>query len=150
MHQLQRSWVRSQHLSAQWNLRGSRWSSAEYSTKKYPSLETVHLYLNFNHLSPENTFHSLYIYTCTSIIVTVYVRICPDIYLIFLISFTKERGRRRRRRGKLGKITFWSSPDNGNKRKAFTKNNSTTLMGNINRATHKILPLTLQNCFCFV
>jgi hypothetical protein len=50
----------------------------------------------------------------------------------------------------LGKITFWSSPDNGNKRKAFTKNNSTTLMGNINRATHKILPLTLQNCFCFM
>ncbi len=33
MHQLQRSWVRSQHPSAQWNLRGGRWSSAEYSTK---------------------------------------------------------------------------------------------------------------------
>ncbi len=27
MHQLQRSWVRSQHPSAQWNLRGGRWSS---------------------------------------------------------------------------------------------------------------------------
>ncbi len=26
--------VRSQHLSAQWNLRGGRWSSAEFSTKK--------------------------------------------------------------------------------------------------------------------
>ncbi len=34
MHQLQRSWVRSQHPSAQWNLRGGRWSSAEYSMKK--------------------------------------------------------------------------------------------------------------------
>ncbi len=34
MHQLQRSWVRSQHPSAQWNLRGGRWSSVEYSTKK--------------------------------------------------------------------------------------------------------------------
>jgi hypothetical protein len=34
MHQLQRSWVRSQHSSAQWNLRGGRWSSAEYSMKK--------------------------------------------------------------------------------------------------------------------
>ncbi len=34
MHQLQRSWVRSQHPSAQWNLRGGRWSSAEYCTKK--------------------------------------------------------------------------------------------------------------------
>jgi hypothetical protein len=34
MHQLQRSWVRSQHPSAQWNLRGGRWSSAEYSTKE--------------------------------------------------------------------------------------------------------------------
>ncbi len=34
MHQLQRSWFRSQHPSAQWNLRGGRWSSAEYSTKK--------------------------------------------------------------------------------------------------------------------
>ncbi len=36
MHQVQRSWVRSQHPSAQWNLRGSRWSSAEYSTEKNP------------------------------------------------------------------------------------------------------------------
>ncbi len=36
MHQLQRSWVRSQHPSAQWNLRGGRWSSVEYSTKKNP------------------------------------------------------------------------------------------------------------------
>ncbi len=34
MHQLQRSWVRSQHPSAQWNLRGGRWCSVEYSTKK--------------------------------------------------------------------------------------------------------------------
>ncbi len=34
MHQLQRSWVRSQHPSAQWNLRGGRWSSAEYCTNK--------------------------------------------------------------------------------------------------------------------
>jgi hypothetical protein len=34
MHQLQRSWVRSQHPSAQWNLRGGRWSSAEYCTAK--------------------------------------------------------------------------------------------------------------------
>jgi hypothetical protein len=34
MYQLQRSWVRSQHPSAQWNLRGGRWSSVEYSTKK--------------------------------------------------------------------------------------------------------------------
>ncbi len=34
MHQLQRSWVRSQYPSAQWNLRGGRWSSAEYNTKK--------------------------------------------------------------------------------------------------------------------
>jgi hypothetical protein len=32
MHKLQRSWVRSQHPSAQWNLRGGRWSSAEYCT----------------------------------------------------------------------------------------------------------------------
>ncbi len=32
--QLQRSWVRSQHPSAQWNLRGGRWSSAEYCTNK--------------------------------------------------------------------------------------------------------------------
>ncbi len=28
------SWVRSQHPSAQWNLMGGRWSSAEYSTKQ--------------------------------------------------------------------------------------------------------------------
>ncbi len=34
MHQLQRSWVRSQHPSAQWNLRGGRWSSAEFCTEK--------------------------------------------------------------------------------------------------------------------
>jgi hypothetical protein len=34
MHQLQRSWVRSQHPSAQRNLRGGSWSSAEKSTKK--------------------------------------------------------------------------------------------------------------------
>ncbi len=34
MHQLQRSWVRSQHPSAQWNLRGGRWSSAEYCMNK--------------------------------------------------------------------------------------------------------------------
>ncbi len=34
MHKLQRSWVRSQHPSAQWNLRGCRWSSAEYCTNK--------------------------------------------------------------------------------------------------------------------
>ncbi len=34
MHQLQWSWVRSQHPSAQWNLRGGRWSSVEYSMKK--------------------------------------------------------------------------------------------------------------------
>jgi hypothetical protein len=34
MHQMQRSLVWSQHPSAQWNLRGGRWSSAEYSTKK--------------------------------------------------------------------------------------------------------------------
>ncbi len=34
MHQLQRSWVRSQHPSAKWNLRGGRWSRADYSTKK--------------------------------------------------------------------------------------------------------------------
>jgi hypothetical protein len=33
MHQLQRSWVRSQHPSAQWNLRGGRRNSVEYSTK---------------------------------------------------------------------------------------------------------------------
>ncbi len=31
---MQRSWVRSQHPSAQRNLRGGRWSSVEYSTKK--------------------------------------------------------------------------------------------------------------------
>ncbi len=36
MHQWQRSWVRSQHPSAQRNLRGGRWSSAEYSKKKSP------------------------------------------------------------------------------------------------------------------
>ncbi len=34
MHQLQRSWVRSQHPSAQWNLRGGRRSSAENRTKE--------------------------------------------------------------------------------------------------------------------
>jgi hypothetical protein len=34
MHQLQRSWVRSQHPSAQWNLKCGRRSSAEFSTKK--------------------------------------------------------------------------------------------------------------------
>ncbi len=34
MYQLHRSWVRSQHPSAQWNLRGGRWSSAEYCTNK--------------------------------------------------------------------------------------------------------------------
>ncbi len=34
MHQLQWSWVRSQYPSAQWNLRGGRWSSAEYCTNK--------------------------------------------------------------------------------------------------------------------
>jgi hypothetical protein len=34
---LQRSWVRSQHPSAQWNLRGGRWSSVEYGTKKNPT-----------------------------------------------------------------------------------------------------------------
>ncbi len=34
MHQLQRSWIRSQHPSAQWNLRGGKGSSAEYSMKK--------------------------------------------------------------------------------------------------------------------
>ncbi len=34
MHKLQRSWVRSQHPPAQWNLRGGRWSSAEYCTNK--------------------------------------------------------------------------------------------------------------------
>ncbi len=34
MHQLQRSWVRSQHPSAQWNLRGGRWSRAGYSMKE--------------------------------------------------------------------------------------------------------------------
>jgi hypothetical protein len=34
MHQLQRSWVWSKHPSAQWNLRGGRWSSAEYCTEK--------------------------------------------------------------------------------------------------------------------
>jgi hypothetical protein len=38
MHQLQRSWVRSQHPSAQWNLRGGRWSSVENSTKKIKNL----------------------------------------------------------------------------------------------------------------
>jgi hypothetical protein len=31
---LQRSWVRSQHPSAQWNLRGGRLSSVEYCKKK--------------------------------------------------------------------------------------------------------------------
>ncbi len=30
MHQLPRSWVRSQHPSAQWNLRDGRWSNVEY------------------------------------------------------------------------------------------------------------------------
>ncbi len=34
MHQLQRSWLRTQHPSAQWNLRGGRWSNAEYCTNK--------------------------------------------------------------------------------------------------------------------
>ncbi len=34
MHQLQRPWVRSQHPSAQWNLRGGRWSRVEYSTNE--------------------------------------------------------------------------------------------------------------------
>jgi hypothetical protein len=34
MQQLQRSWVRSQHPSAQWNLRGGRWSSAEYCNEQ--------------------------------------------------------------------------------------------------------------------
>jgi hypothetical protein len=34
MQKLQRSWVRSQHPSAQWNLRGGRRSSAEYCTNK--------------------------------------------------------------------------------------------------------------------
>ncbi len=40
MHQLQRSWIRSQHTSAQWNLRGGRWNSVwiPYSTKKNPLL----------------------------------------------------------------------------------------------------------------
>ncbi len=34
MHQLHWSWVRSQHPSAQWNLRSGRWNSVEYSMKK--------------------------------------------------------------------------------------------------------------------
>ncbi len=41
MHQLQRSWVRSQHPSAQWNLRGSRWNSAEYCTNKKKSPKKI-------------------------------------------------------------------------------------------------------------
>ncbi len=41
MPQLQRSWVRSQHPSAQWNLRGGRWSSVEYSKKKSPASKKV-------------------------------------------------------------------------------------------------------------
>ncbi len=40
MHQLQRSGVRSQHPSAQWNLRGGRWSSAEYNMKKQKTKQT--------------------------------------------------------------------------------------------------------------
>ncbi len=44
MHQLQLSWVRSQHPSAQWNRRGGRWSSVEYSRKKNPPQK----YLNKN------------------------------------------------------------------------------------------------------
>ncbi len=48
MHQVQRSWVQSQHPSTQWNLRGSRWNSAEYSTfpvtlhKTYSTLIKLH------------------------------------------------------------------------------------------------------------
>ncbi len=38
MHQLQVSWVRSQHPSAQWNLRGGRWSSVELVRKKYKKI----------------------------------------------------------------------------------------------------------------
>ncbi len=50
MHQLQRSWVRSQHPSAQWNLRGGRWSSAEYSTKQKekippPPQKKIYIYI---------------------------------------------------------------------------------------------------------
>ncbi len=40
MHQLQRSWVRSRHPSAQWNLRGGRWSSVEYGTILFPLFAT--------------------------------------------------------------------------------------------------------------
>ncbi len=38
MPKSQQSWVRSHHPSTKWNLRGSRWSSVEISTKKYSVL----------------------------------------------------------------------------------------------------------------
>ncbi len=53
MHQLQRSWVRSQHPSAQWNLRGGRWSSAEYCKKK-------------KKIPPKNTIKKTHKFKCTS------------------------------------------------------------------------------------
>ncbi len=53
MPELQQYWVRSQHPLTQWNLRGGRWSSVEYSTKLpfnnylFPVGNTGSLRLNF-------------------------------------------------------------------------------------------------------
>ncbi len=57
MHQLQRFWVRSQHPSAQWNLRGGRWRSAEYTVvrkKKWKSPPPQKKKINLSAFSKAN------------------------------------------------------------------------------------------------
>ncbi len=51
MHQLQRSWVRSQHPSAQWNLRGGRWSSVDYTVVRKKNKKSPPPKKKRNHLT---------------------------------------------------------------------------------------------------
>ncbi len=51
MHKLQRSWVRSKNPSAQWNLRGGRWSSAEYCTNKKKKIPQKNIEKKKNNLT---------------------------------------------------------------------------------------------------
>ncbi len=69
MHQLQRSFDRSQHPSAQWNLRGGRWSSVEYTIRN--SSQWSHLCcetprrmrLNTNRATPGQDLRLLHLHT---------------------------------------------------------------------------------------
>ncbi len=139
MHQLQRSWIRSQHSSAQWKLRWGRWSSAEYSTKKKilvcTDLKVWFLLPYLPDLRDPLCHHPVnFMIVCSGMGLTTFCLVCPGMGLTTfclaagLLKFARKdsAGSQFMMRGRIlaQVLTYWLHSDIHNSRQRMARDQS--------------------------